>query len=64
MSIVRVRPDVCAVVYDAATTSHVSLTPGLEFDSGDPIVRQHPWAFRRDADVEEATAAPGQRRGR
>lgn len=32
------------------------------YDVDDPIVTAHPWAFR--SDVEQATAAPGELRGR
>ena len=74
MSIVRVRPGVAAVVQDPATGELVSLTPGVEFDSGDPIVKANGWAFQTDAaedarprvrsvSVEQATAAPGEKRG-
>lgn len=75
MSIVRVRPDVQATVYDPASASFVALTPGVEFDSADPIVRTNEWAFQSDASstskqrvrsvsVEQATAAPGEKRNR
>lgn len=30
------------------------------YDSNDPLVRAYPWAF--EADVEQATAAPGEKR--
>jgi hypothetical protein len=42
-----------------------------EYDDDDPIVREYPWAFdgapagkksRRSAGVEQATAAPGEKR--
>jgi len=67
MSILRVKADVKAVVYDEETDTHVPLTPGQEYDSGDSLVKQHPWAFQRDADVErgieQGTRRPGERRG-
>jgi hypothetical protein len=37
------------------------LREGDTFDSDDPVVREHRWAFRLD--VEQATAGPGERRG-
>lgn len=33
-----------------------------QFDDDDIVVRTHPAAFRRDSDIEQATAAPGERR--
>lgn len=73
MSLLRVKPDVACVVYDAESACHVALKPGDEFDSTDPVVRQFPWAFAPDGkaparerlrgvSVEQATAAPGERR--
>jgi hypothetical protein len=38
------------------------LREGAAYDADDPVVREHRWAFR--ADVEQATAGPGERRGR
>lgn len=40
---------------------------GLKFDSGDPLVKQYPWAFETltggdGNDVEQATRAPGEKR--
>lgn len=76
MSIVRVRPDVQATVYDPKSASYVALTPGVEFDSSDPIVKSNGWAFQTDAEakpgkqrvrsvsVEQATAGPGELRNR
>lgn len=73
MSIVRVQPGIAAVVYDESVKGFVALAPGAEYDSADPIVKSHPWAFGSDADrpargrvtsvsVEQATAAPGEQR--
>tara|TARA_R110000868_G_scaffold322055_1_gene583060 strand:- start:614 stop:841 length:228 start_codon:yes stop_codon:yes gene_type:complete len=75
MSIVRVRPGVAAVIHDASTASMVALTAGAEYDSADPIVKAHGWAFQTDAtedarprvrsvSIEQATAAPGEKRGK
>ena len=75
MSIVRVRPGVAAVVHDASTASMVTLTPGIEYDSNDPIVKANGWAFQTDAtedarprvrsvSIEQATSAPGEKRSR
>lgn len=38
------------------------VSKGQEFDSGDPIVAEFRDAFQSDAEVERATAAPGERR--
>lgn len=73
MSIVRVKPDVAASVFDESINAFVGLAPGAEYDSNDPIVKAHPWAFAPDGDrpargrvtsisVEQATAAPGEQR--
>jgi len=73
MSITRVKPEVCSVVFVDGIA--VSLTSGLEFDTNDQVVKEHPWAFEEDADavrapkqrrtsVEVATAVPGEKRNR
>lgn len=73
MASVKVKPDVQCVVFDERTNSHIALTPGAEFDSGDPVVKANQWAFHPAADaparrrivsvgVEQATAAPGELR--
>ena len=73
MSITRVKPDVAAVVFDASIGSFVPLSPGVEYDTADPLVKAHPWAFTTDTDraargrvtsasVEQATAGPGELR--
>jgi len=74
MSIVRVKSDVACSVYDEDTDTRYALTPGMEFDSGDPLVRKFGWAFQIDAEadvrrqrrtsVEMATAEPGEKRNR
>lgn len=75
MSVMRVRPDIHASVYDPESAAYVALTPGAEFDSSDAIVKANDWAFQLDADakprqrvrsvnVEQATAAPGEKRNR
>lgn len=40
----------------------ITLREGDPYDADDPVVREHRWAFR--SDVEQATAGPGERRGR
>lgn len=48
----------------------VAVREGEPFPENDPVVKAHPWLFRSDADrdvelgnvVEQATAAPGERR--
>ena len=75
MSIVRVKADVSATVYDATVGGYVPLSPGTEYDSSDPVVKANGWAFQSDADaeakprhravaldVEQATANPGEKR--
>ena len=48
------------VIYDEETLSHIPLREGDSFDSRDELVKRRPDLFR--AEVEQATAAPGQRR--
>lgn len=73
MSIVRVRPEVQAIVTDPATHERVTLRAGDEFEHDDPIPKAFPWAFQSDAKstgqgrvrsvrVEQATANPGELR--
>lgn len=57
MSIVRA---VEAAIVTVDGIQHV-LRVGDAYDIDDPIVQAHRWAFR--ADIEQATAAPGERRG-
>jgi hypothetical protein len=75
MPIIRVKPDVVCVVYDAESDTRVPLRGGMEFDSDDPIVAQFPDMFAVDADekraprkrataVEVASAEPGTKRNR
>ncbi len=75
MSIVRVKSDVAATVYDDTIRGFVALRPGAEYDDKDPIVKAHPQFFQSDATsdarprvrsvgvVEHATATPGELRG-
>jgi len=51
----------------------VALDPAICYDPGDPLVKAYPWAFTpRDTtpgvvesvDIEQATAAPGEKRAR
>lgn len=56
MSIVRVAQS-CVVTVNGIPTV---LRENDPYDSSDQVVREFPWAFR--SDVEEATAAPGERR--
>ena len=73
MSIMRVREGVAATVWDATVGGFVALVPGVEYDSADLVVKANGWAFQSDAQssgranvrsvrVEQATAAPGERR--
>lgn len=60
MPILRVIETVA--VQDPESEVWVALTAGDAYDSGSPMVRAYPWAFQRDADVEQATARPGEKR--
>lgn len=60
MSVMRVRQDVSATVWDEDTLSWVPLVPGRPYDASDPLVRDNAWAF--ESDVEVATARPGEKR--
>lgn len=42
----------------------IVVAEGDSYDSDDPLVQRHPWAFGQDNVVEHATAAPGQKRRR
>jgi hypothetical protein len=52
MSIVRVKNGVQATTFDHANQTFVTLTPGAEFDSSDPFVKENAWAFETDAQAE------------
>ena len=58
MPTVRVRES-CVVSHDGMPTP---LRKGHPYDTSDPIVREFPWAFEADNDIEAATAQPGERR--
>ena len=62
MPILRVKETVA--VQEPESGTWITLSAGADFDSSDPLVRAYPWAFQRDADVEQATAAPGEKRNR
>ena len=51
--------------YDKKRSSHngTRLTVGQDqaFDSDDPVVKEYPWLFTQD-NIEQATAAPGEKR--
>lgn len=75
MSIIRVVPGGPWAVWDSENESTVTLSEGMEFDDGDPIVGQFPWAFasdtaavrparKRATAVETASAEPGAKRNR
>ncbi len=67
-AIYRVKSGTQAAVYVDELKSMVVLDPALTYSANDPVVKEHPWAFQRDSDVEsgveQATAAPGERRSR
>ena len=59
MSKLRVRESV-AVQHPDLPGQLVVLKANDPFDPKDPLVRAYPWAF--ESDVEQATAAPGEKR--
>ncbi len=48
------------VVSHPLTEQFVTLAKGMEFPDDDPIVKEFRWAF--EPPVEQATAAPGEKR--
>jgi hypothetical protein len=60
MATVRVKQGVAASVYNPATETREILVPGKPYDTDDPFVKEFAWAF--ESDVEQATAAPGEKR--
>jgi len=58
MSIVRVIES-CVLTFNGEATP---LRQGAAYESDEPIVLAFPDAFRRDNEIETATAAPGERR--
>jgi hypothetical protein len=58
-----IRDDVApATVFDANTNTYVPVFAGKTFDADDPFVAEHRDLF--DRGVEQATAAPGEKRTR
>lgn len=79
MAIVRVKEGIQCATFDHRIQSYVTLVGGIEFDSGDPFVKENAWAFETDDEaeargsrkskarvtsVEMATANPGELRNR
>ena len=60
MAKLYVADGVNAIVYNHHTMTHEPLHAGRAFDSDDPFVKDIAWAF--EAPVEQATAAPGEKR--
>lgn len=60
MAIIRVKEGVQATVWDAGSQQYITLVGGVEFDSSDPLVKTHGWAFETD----EQAADRGDRRSR
>lgn len=68
------RPTVPVAVRHPITGQMVTLDPGSDFAADDLMVESYPWAFAPTADsdlvlresvpVEQATAAPGEKRSR
>lgn len=59
MAVVRVRESVVVRLPDLPGQM-VPLRENDPYDDDDPLVRAYPWAF--GSDVEQATAAPGEKR--
>lgn len=58
-----IRDDVApATVFDTHTNSFIPVHPGKVFDADSPFVAEHRELF--DRGVEQATAAPGEKRTR
>lgn len=53
-----VRP--CVVRHPDMDGVMIALEEDKGYDDSDPLVRAYPWAF--ESDVEQATAAPGEKR--
>ena len=49
------------VVSHPLTKQFVTIAKGMEFADNDPVVKEFAWAFVKP-DVEQATAAPGEKR--
>jgi hypothetical protein len=64
MATVRVKSDVASAVLDPESGAYVALIPDAPYDSKHPLVREYPWAFTADNDIEQASAAPGEKRNR
>jgi len=64
MATIRVKNGVQATVFNSATKSFETLVPGRAYDTSDPFVKEFAWVFQSDADadVEQASAAPGEKR--
>lgn len=72
----RVRVTGVYALYDQTTGAHITPRPSEYFDSDDPLVQQHSWAFATDDElaakseeappdsvvIEAATKAPGEKR--
>lgn len=76
MAVVRVKKDVAVAVFDVPGEESVVLAPDMPFDSASAVVRLHPEYFTSESEVtprprsvrvdevEQATAAPGEKRAR
>ena len=67
------HPSTAAAVRHPETNQYVALDPAVDYDPSDPLVKAYSWAFApRNTDptiiesvpVEQATAAPGEKRSR
>jgi len=67
MSTVTPKQGTRAIVMDSPDGAPIPVVEGIAFDSEDWVVKAHPEFFetsRRASAVEQATAAPGERRNR
>ncbi len=67
------RPTEAIVVRHPEAPVMVTLDPGVDYPAGDILVRTYPWAFAsretkggvvESVEIEQATAAPGEKRTR
>lgn len=47
---------------DTSIEPHVIVREGGRWDAKDPVVKRNRWAFQSEAEIEQATAGPGEKR--
>lgn len=60
MATVRIKQGLSSTVRNPETGMWEPLVAGTPFEDDDEFVKSYPWAF--ESDVEQATAAPGEKR--